>query len=315
MRAGLLIATAIMATAGFRCRVVPPGNRLPPTFKTRVEALPKGYWKKCQADPQKETIVGLMVTGKDAEHKQFALNAVESFLNQSYPSKALVIINDSPIYRITDFIRHPCIIELDGSLRDDNHTRATLGELRNLGLAAVPGGAVYVQWDDDDWRPPSYLSGQYSAMMAANASACILRRQLRLFLHRNSSYIYEQMSTTRTPFVIGTIMARKTGHNSGVVYPAAGKGEDWVFLQHMMECVDQVHVWNNPPDAYFRVFHGHNTFDIEHFKTDHLQDNKWCQAIKAGKALSRSKKACRASSPDHHRLVLERYHTLLRTGA
>lgn len=95
-----------------------------------------------------------MITGKDAAHLQLAIMSAQSFFNQTYPSKVLVVINDGSSYQLAPLLNNPCLIELivppppEGSSYYASE-RLTLGQLRNIGLEAIPRLAVWVQWDDD----------------------------------------------------------------------------------------------------------------------------------------------------------------------
>merc|ERR1712146_873583 len=52
--------------------------------------------------PASRIIFGLMITGKDMVHEYLGRKSMDSFLNQSYARKVLVIVNDSPDYSMID---------------------------------------------------------------------------------------------------------------------------------------------------------------------------------------------------------------------
>jgi hypothetical protein len=219
-----------------RQTAVSQSHGLPPNLQQLAISTEKAYWKRCQHAIQNETIIGVMITGKDAAHAKFAEQAADNFFNQTYPSKALVVINDSPLYRLAPLFNNPCLIELNATTYNPTGQleRWSLGTLRNLGLAVVPSSAVWVQWDDDgrlmcgfllhvlqqprsslfsipagtistllltlgciDYRTPTYLAQQYAVLQSTNKPYVLLRRQLRVFLANNSSYIYETSELLR----------------------------------------------------------------------------------------------------------------------
>eukprot|EP00045_Choanoeca_perplexa_P017380 m.251272 g.251272 ORF g.251272 m.251272 type:complete len:308 (+) comp17521_c0_seq5:1891-2814(+) len=287
------------------------GEGLPPAYQKLVRQTSKTFWKQCQADIPHETVVGVMVTGKDAAHQWLATKAVTNFFNQSYPSKALVVINDSPFYRLTrSFPDNPCLIEVNATTYNSTGhlERWPLGTLRNLGLAITPANAVWLQWDDDDFRAPTYVSELYAELIRSKKPYIVIRRQLRVFLASNSSYVYESRVV---PFVIGTIMARKTHRAAAVSYPALGKAEDTKFLKDLKKVVGQGAIWNNPPDVYFRLFHGANTWDAAHFGTHDVLPNEWCQLVKARLTNRISKYMCSPDGWNLHQAVMAEYSPFL----
>ena len=90
----------------------------------------------------------LMITKNRAN---FAMCAVRCFLNQTYPNKELLIIDDGECGELARFIDH----------LDDTRIRYirlapgnnALGDLRNRSVALAQGEWV-CQWDDDDMSDP-----------------------------------------------------------------------------------------------------------------------------------------------------------------
>lgn len=102
-------------------------------------------WKKeCTKEPRFH-IYGLMITGKDFFHYELAKRSVASFFNQTYSSKQLVVVNDSPEYSLAGL--HPCLTEIRVVRKPTESF--SLGTLRNVGINAVPTGSYWIQWDDD----------------------------------------------------------------------------------------------------------------------------------------------------------------------
>jgi glycosyltransferase involved in cell wall biosynthesis len=76
--------------------------------------------------------------------------AIESFLRQDYPSKELIVFNDTPGQTL--LFDHPEVSIVNTPFRCAN-----LGEKRNL-LAAMASGELICIWDDDDISLPWRLS-------------------------------------------------------------------------------------------------------------------------------------------------------------
>lgn len=83
-----------------------------------------------------EKIYAIMITGKDAYHYSLAKLSICSFLEQTYPNKYLIIINDGS-YSLKGFEKKNLIKEV--RLED----KYPLGTLRNVGLQQIPENAVW----------------------------------------------------------------------------------------------------------------------------------------------------------------------------
>ena len=134
--------------------------------------------------------------------------------------------------------------------------RPRLGQLRNLALAEIPDGEVFVQWDDDDWHEPEYIAQQYRALETSGADAVLLQRQLMYAFQYDSAVIKED----RSGGIFGTIMGRVT---RDLAYPNLGRSEDKYFI----DLFERIHMWDNNPGVYVRMVHMGNTWPAAHFKT------------------------------------------------
>ena len=194
-----------------------------------------------------------------------AEKSIRSFLQQTYPNKQLIIINDGT-YTFKE-LKEKNITEIK------LNKKYILGELRNMGLKEIPENGIYLQWDDDDWHHPEIMRKQYEYMKSQSADACLLKNQVQYFFNYNVARIASNR--------IGTIMCKK---KKAISYPTIAKSEDEYFFKQYTE---QYHVvtWNNPEFYYIRFIHGHNTWDEEHF---HLKSkpNTWSISQTARKYLS-----------------------------
>src|SRR3546814_9535246 len=99
--------------------------------------------------------------------------SIECYRRQSHPRRELVIVDDDPdgtLARYVAALADPTIRHL--RLPDRGQT---LGELRNLAVAAAAGELV-CQWDDDDLCHPRRLEVQHRVMRRTGAAACLLSR-------------------------------------------------------------------------------------------------------------------------------------------
>ena len=102
-------------------------------------------------------------------------------------------------------------------------------------------------------------------------------------------------------------MARKTRNASFVLYPRLGKGEDSEFIATLQAAVGSGAVWDNPPGAYFRLFHGSNTWDADHFGLEGVLNNTWCQRVRARSSVRKSKVPCSETAWLLHATVMAQY--------
>lgn len=189
------------------------------------------------------TVCCVMVTGKHDERRPLAYASLESFRQQTYEDKGLLIVNTGrPLLS-------PAVFD-KGILEVIADPKLSLGELRNLALDSI-GTKWVCQWDDDDWHHPKYLDH-----MMANGKeghATLLVRQIRYSLATRSAFVLQ-----RDTGIEGTGLFWK---NSGR-YRALGRAEDTHFLAD--NYAGKIIVMDNPAELYIRFAHGHNTWDSGH---------------------------------------------------
>ena len=204
-----------------------------------------------------EKIYAIMITGKDEHHFNLANNSIQSFLEQSYPNKELVIINDGE-YNF-DHIQ-------DDRVREIHLNRKyPLGSLRNIGLEAIPKNAVWMQWDDDDWHHPEVMKRQYDYMISNGADMCLLSNQVQYCFRIDSAWVLSRRG------IPGTVMCR---NKKDIRYPLLNKDEDTQFYRDYRKKY-KASWFQNPPHLYLRFIHGSNTCDEEHFGIAYRKENSW----------------------------------------
>lgn len=262
--------------------------------------------------PQDPIMFALMVTGKDKAHEYLARKSMASFAAQTMRHKVMVVINDSPDYSLvgppSDWlaatlpdmpeseVSAACVVEIRVEPR-----KFTLGELRNIGINAVPVQGTWVQWDDDDWHERQYMRLKYDYMRVRKADAITLRSQIRLFLEKNSSFAFSSRSPTG---IEGTIMVHKSAVIAPIQYGAASRSEDTYYINNLKRQGFNMVVWeNNPFWLYFRLYHGINTWDAKHYQIDKLpSNNAWCSDVQ-----TRAFGCTEALSNELHAVVMDKY--------
>lgn len=203
-----------------------------------------------------ERIYGVMITGKDHYHHPFALCSVRSFLEQTYPNKHLLIINDGE--QSFDGFDKELVTEI--KLKE----KKVLGALRNIALDALPENALWIQWDDDDWHHPKAIEEQYRYLVEQGADLCCMRAQIQYSFQIDSAWEVNRS-------IEGTILSRKKGD---MFYPEIAKGEDTGYIQRFRKKYP-IAKWENPPHYYIRFIHGHNTWHEDHFGLRFRAKHKW----------------------------------------
>ena len=159
-------------------------------------------------------VTAVMITGKTPKHEKMARVAVQSFLDQTYTNKELVIINDGP-YELR--IGHPSVREI--LIREPQ--KKILGELRNLGIEEARGDWI-IQWDDDDYHHPHRILFQMAHRRPDKA--VVLLKQLRVDITKGEIICVQ----CDDGGIAGTILHPA---KTDVRYPIEAQGEDRQFLR------------------------------------------------------------------------------------
>jgi glycosyltransferase involved in cell wall biosynthesis len=198
-------------------------------------------------------VTAVMVTGKCPERLPLALAACESFRQQTYPHRELVIINTGENvsrhladrdwdFKTCPVREHFCDPDL------------TLGELRNVGLEESPDHVL--QWDDDDWSHPDRIAYQVRAKGHSDQPVTLLN-QVRYSFTNGAAFVVSQHP--RPDYAVGlpgTVLLPPTTFR----YPAEPRHED----THFLKLFPQVQIAANPPELYLRFEHGRNTWSLRH---------------------------------------------------
>jgi len=186
--------------------------------------------------------------------------SARSFLGQTYGNRVLVIVNDGPFHLEMTGVPAGRVIEVRPS------GKLSIGHLRNCGLDAVPAGAVWMYWDDDDWHHPLLMASQYRVVSGLGVDGCFLRNQIKYGFATNTAFVDRHPGG-----FAGTFMGRAS---SLLRFPDVTRGEDSFFASAVKRGV-RWYPWNNPPRYYLRFFHGANSWDEQHFGLDRCTPGTW----------------------------------------
>ena len=136
-----------------------------------------------------------------------------SFLQQDYPSKELIIVNDYPLQKLT--YNHPevKIVNLD-------KTFGTIGEKENF-ATELCNGDVICQWDDDDVALPNHLSN-VAEQFTDDVN----------ILHWKTGVYYNEPNITEVGWIGNSgIVFRKSAWKAVGGHPIENAGYDMTFVQ------------------------------------------------------------------------------------
>lgn len=212
----------------------------------------------------------LMVTANG--RMDYFRRSVRCFLDQTYPNKELVIVNEGTREYQEEIEAHVSEINQLEMIRTEFlHDAYTLGGLRNISIG-LARGELFVQWDDDDFNAPNRLTTQYAFLARhPEIQVCYLSDQLHYYFLTNELYWenwrnYLSGGKLRHMLIPGTIMAYKKG--LAARYPSGGKnsrtGEDTVFSNQLLRLGVKVSVLSGYGYLQVYSFHGKNVFDVEH---------------------------------------------------
>ena len=153
--------------------------------------------------------------------------AIRCFQRQDFPSKELIVLDDS---------RRP----LDPALVADSRIRyirlrepATIGAKREQGCREARGNIV-MQWDDDDWHGPGRIRRQVQPLLTGEADITGFSHSLVLDMARWEFWAPSDETFRRISFagvICGTLAYRRVVTRQFTQYPRVSLGEDVGFLR------------------------------------------------------------------------------------
>ncbi|MCW1839532.1 glycosyltransferase [Prosthecomicrobium hirschii] len=189
--------------------------------------------------------------------------ALASFAAQDHARRELVVVVPAPRIDAVRRLAAAHAIEARIIAAPDG---ATLGELRNFGIARSDGEIV-CQWDDDDIYARDRLRLTASALVRSHKAAALLNRVTFWWPARRT------IAISKPRHWEGTIAVWR---KAIPIYPALARGED-TFVTHGILRYGGVAMLDAPELYVYRVT-GRNTWDEPHFE----RILKACSDIRTG---------------------------------
>ena len=180
--------------------------------------------------------------------------AIACFMAQTYPNKELVILSEKPDPEYEALIA-PYSTE---SIKYYNvgGPKLTLGECRNMAIEKSTGDYFCI-WDDDDWYHAQRLEIQLEEILRSNKSASVLTFCLLFDSVNKAAHLSLPVLPPQT------LMCKKSIVTKDIMYPPWNREEDAYFFYTLV--VNNILYPIINPILYIYVFHGGNTWNLEHF--------------------------------------------------
>ena len=183
--------------------------------------------------------------------------AVACFQAQDWPSRELLVCHE-PGDRATAAYAAGLDDPRVRTIVFPNRPRITLGEKRNIALAAA-SGTWFATWDDDDWSSPSRLSSQMEVLLQSGAPACTLRNIVAFDNIGGRAYLTKSRPWEPTLVALRAAMPPYPHVPIGEDFPAV----DAFSLEGRLVVLPQ-------PQHYIYNFHGRNTVSRLHIRRNIL---------------------------------------------
>jgi glycosyltransferase involved in cell wall biosynthesis len=159
---------------------------------------------------------------------QFAQRATYYFLEQDYPNKELIIVDDSHI---------PLRMDIHSNTEINYHflrSRQTLGEKRNRAITHSRGDII-IHWDDDDWMAQRRIRQQVEFLLANRAEICGLDKMLFYDTRSGKLWLYAYPPVRKKWLAGGSLCYWKSVWERQN-FANISQGEDTQFVWALPEC-------------------------------------------------------------------------------
>jgi len=189
----------------------------------QANQIPAFYWSTSVAFANSGLPLVSCIMPTSDRH-EFISKSVEYFLQQDYPYKELVIIDDgaSPIRRLLPNLY--CIRYF--YLQQET----TIGCKRNIACDKA-AGSIIVHWDDDDWYAPNWISHQVKTLDDYDADICGLSYVQYYSVKHNRYYLTKNSDATTNWLCCATLAYRKSFWNKHP-FKNTQVGEDIFFSRN-----------------------------------------------------------------------------------
>lgn len=207
---------------------------------------PTFYWPQTihHADSSLPLVTCIMPT---ANREELMLKAIQYFLNQDYPYKELVIIDDGTesairsipnLYSIRYFyLKQP----------------KNIGAKRNQACEKA-AGSIIVHWDDDDWYAADWISHQVNILLKSEADICGLNKIQYYSVNTHTKYWMTENRNVKRSWLSGATLAYRKSFWKKHRFKDLQIGEDDDFIRNTGARI----VAHNYYDGFLATIHSSN---------------------------------------------------------
>jgi len=171
--------------------------------------------------------------------RQFVPQAIKYFLEQDYPCKQLIIVDDGNDC-IEDLVpRNPQITYIPLS------RKITIGEKRNLAIEHSQSDII-LHWDDDDWQARHRISYQVGHLLKHQADVCGTEKLIFFDVRSGKQWLYKYPSRSKK-WLAGATLCYRRSFWTARKFDHQNIGEDtrfvWKNLDSKMLCLPDYHFY------------------------------------------------------------------------
>lgn len=204
--------------------------------------------------------------------------SIDCYIKQNYQNKELIIVSQDSDENFKQIKEYLNIVKRSDISLFQVPDYVSLGSLRNTSIEIAKGDLI-CQWDDDDLYHPDRLITQFQAIRKnAKNLASIYCDFLKFFVHAQELYWCDWCGKHdySHKFLCGSIMFyKKAFHMFDIFYPECGpesdRQEDLNVLEKILSKGTIAPIVAGY--QYIYVYHGKNTYEIEHHKL--TLDDRW----------------------------------------
>ncbi|MCX2477791.1 glycosyltransferase family A protein [Pedobacter sp. MC2016-15] len=186
-------------------------------------SLPMVYWPPDfnQIDTSFPMVSCIMPT---ANRQHFIPKAIKYFLEQDYPYKELIIIDDGEesIARMLPNLYCIRYFYLEKKL--------LISTKRNIACEKA-AGSIIIHWDDDDWYANNWISYQVNSILQYEVDLCGLS-QVQFFSVKHNKFYISKYQTIKKNWLIGATLAYRKSYWDKHHFPEIEIGEDNLFVRN-----------------------------------------------------------------------------------
>lgn len=159
-----------------------------------------------------------------ANRQEFIPKALKYFLQQDYPYKELVIVDDGEksIARLLPNLY---------SIRYFYLQQAQyLGTKRNIACDKA-AGSIILHWDDDDWYAPNWITYQVNTILKADVDICGLSH-IQFYSVKENRYYITKNTNSKKNWLTGATLAYRKSFWEKHPFKDVQIGEDILFVRN-----------------------------------------------------------------------------------